>query len=75
VKAIGVLKFSPVDGVLVPKELVLSADLTDPDRLGYLVKRIFSMETVRAYLRIQGNRQKAQFRLVAYDLTPNTLNS
>jgi hypothetical protein len=71
VKAIGVFKLNMVEGVPVPNELVLSADLTDPDRLGYLVKRNLSTDSVRAYLRIQGNRQQAQFRLVAYDLTPN----
>lgn len=70
VKAIGVFKFNTVDGTPVANESVLYADLTEPDRLGYLVKRDLSTETVKATLRVFGNRQQVQFRLVAYHLTP-----
>lgn len=70
VKAIGVFKFNVVEGTPVANEPVLYANLTEPDRLGYLVKRNISSDTVKATLRIFGNRQQVQFRLVAYNLTP-----
>ena len=51
-------------------QAVLTADLTVPDRLEYLVKRDLSSNSVDASLRIQANTHVTQFRLTASGLNP-----
>ena len=50
---------------------VLTADMTFPDRLQYLIKRDLSFNTVSASLRIQANVNRTQFRLLAAGLNPS----
>jgi hypothetical protein len=52
-------------------QVVLSADLTAPDRLQYLIKRNLSNGGVSGSLMIQANPQNTHFRLSATGLTPN----
>ena len=74
---------SPLPGALDPlssiRELtiqngstqaVLTADLTSPDKLQYLVKRDLSTSTVDAALRIKATTSETQFRLIASGLNP-----
>jgi hypothetical protein len=49
---------------------VLTADLTSPDKLQYLVKRDLSTSTVDASLRIKATTSQTQFRLIAAGLNP-----
>jgi hypothetical protein len=51
-------------------QAVLTADLTVPDRLEYLIKRDLSTNSVDALLRIQANTHVTQFRLTASGLNP-----
>ena len=51
-------------------QAVLTADLTDPDRLQYLVKRDLSSGGVDALLRIKATTRQTQFRLTASGLNP-----
>lgn len=51
---------------------VLVADLSQPDKLQFLVKRDVSSDDVRATVQIMANPSKAQFRLSARDLSPAT---
>jgi hypothetical protein len=51
-------------------QAVLTADLTVPDRLEYLIKRDLSTNSVGALLRIQANTHMTQFRLTASGLNP-----
>jgi hypothetical protein len=51
-------------------QAVLTADLTAPDKLQYLVKRDLSTDSVDAQLRIKATTRQTQFRLVAAGLNP-----
>ena len=51
-------------------QAVLTADLTVPDRLEYLVKRDLSTNKVDALLRLHANTHATQFRLTASGLNP-----
>lgn len=51
-------------------QAVLTADLTAPDKLQYLIKRDLSTNEVSAQLRIKATTTKAQFRLTASGLNP-----
>jgi hypothetical protein len=74
---------SPLPGALDPlsniRELtilntstqaVLTADLTAPDKLQYLIKRDLSTGNVDAQLRIKATTSQTQFRLTASGLNP-----
>jgi hypothetical protein len=56
----------------VSTQAVLTADLTVPDRLEYLVKRDLSTNAVDALLRVQANTHVTHFRLTASGLSPTT---
>lgn len=60
-----------LDVVDTNMQVVLSADLTNPDHLKYLIKRNLRNGDVRGSLMIQANPQKTQFRLLSTGLTPN----
>jgi hypothetical protein len=49
-------------------QAVLTADLTAPDKLQYLIKRDLSTNNVNATLRIKATTQQTQFRLMASGL-------
>jgi hypothetical protein len=51
-------------------QAVLTADLTVPDRLEYLVKRDLSTNSIDALLRLHANTHATQFRLTASGLNP-----
>lgn len=51
--------------------LVLTADLTDPDKLQYLIKRDLSTNEIGATLRIKATSSQSQFRLMAVGLAPS----
>jgi hypothetical protein len=51
-------------------QAVLSADLTAPNRLEYLVKRDISSNSIDASLRIHGTTRQTQFRLLVSGLNP-----
>jgi hypothetical protein len=51
-------------------QTVLSADLTSPNKLQYLVKSDLSTDTVDATLRIKATASETQFRLTASGLMP-----
>ena len=51
-------------------QAVLTADLTSPDQLQYLVKRDLSTGNVDALLRIKATTTQTQFRLTASGLNP-----
>jgi hypothetical protein len=51
---------------------VLVADLSQPDKLQYLVKRDVSTDDVRATVQVMVNPSKAQFRMSARNLSPST---
>lgn len=51
---------------------ILTADLTAPDRLTYLVKRDISTDTIRASLQVVANSRVAWLRVRAYGLTAST---
>ncbi len=51
-------------------QAVLTADLTLPDRLEYLIKRDLSSNSVDAMLRLHANTHQTQFRLTASGLNP-----
>jgi hypothetical protein len=53
-------------------QAVLTADLTTPDKLEYLVKRDLSTGGVKASLQIHANAHKGKLRLHASGLTPNS---
>jgi hypothetical protein len=53
-------------------QAVLTADLTDPDKLEYLVKRDLSHADIKADLFIQATTKKTQFRLTSSGLAPST---
>ena len=53
-------------------QAVLTADLSSPDRLQYLVKRDLSTNDVNSSLLIEANGRKTHFRLLSTGLTPNT---
>ena len=59
-----------VDVVDSNLQAVLTADLTMPDRLQYLVKRDLSTNSVRAELRIEANMRATHFDLMASGLAP-----
>jgi hypothetical protein len=74
---------SPLPGALDPVSLVrelgifnsntqavLSADMTAPDKLEYLIKRDLSTNAVAASLRIKANLKHTQFKLLASGLSP-----
>jgi hypothetical protein len=61
-----------LDVVNTNMQVVLSADLTDPDRLQYLIKRNLSNGDVRGSLMVQANQQQTHFRFSATGLAPNT---
>jgi len=52
--------------------IVLNADLTDPDKLQYLIKRNLSENGVEAALRIKATTSETQFRLNAQWLAPTS---
>ncbi len=54
----------------VNTQAVLTADLTAPERLEYLVKRDLSTTNVDAVLRLHGSATRTQFRLTASGLAP-----
>jgi hypothetical protein len=56
-----------VDGAT---QAVLTADLTAPDKLQYLIKRNLSTNGVSAQLRIKATTTQTQFRLTASGLNP-----
>ena len=51
-------------------QAVLTADLTSPDKLQYLVKRDLTANAVTASLRINSNQRRTQFKLLTAGLTP-----
>jgi hypothetical protein len=51
-------------------QAVVTADLTDPDKLHYLIKRSLSTNGIDASLRIKATTTDTQFRLVAVGLAP-----
>jgi len=51
-------------------QAVLTADLTAPDKLQYLIKRNLSANAVSASLRIKSNLSQTQFKLLASGLSP-----
>jgi hypothetical protein len=51
-------------------QAVLTADLTVPDKLQYLIKRDLSTNAVWASLRIKSNVNQTQFKLLTSGLTP-----
>jgi hypothetical protein len=51
-------------------QAVLTADLTAPDKLQYLIKRDLSTNNVEATLRIKATTQQTQFRLMVSGLNP-----
>ena len=53
-------------------QAVLTADLTAPDALQYLIKRDLSTDTVDATLRIKGTKNSTQFRLTASGLSASS---
>lgn len=61
-----------VDIVNSNAQVVLTADVSSPDRLQYLVKRNLSNDSVRATLQIQATTSRTQFRLLSTGLTPDT---
>ena len=75
---------SPLPGALDPVSLirsitifnastqaVLTADITDPDKLQYLVKRNLGSGDVSAQLRIKATTAQTQFRLMSAGLAPS----
>jgi len=52
-------------------QAVLTADLTAPDKLQYLIKRNLSTNGVAASLRIKSNLRQTQFKLLASSLSPD----
>ena len=52
----------------VNTQVVFSADLTAPDKLQYLVKRIFTEGDVTAQLRLKATTKQVQFRLFLWGL-------
>jgi hypothetical protein len=60
-----------LDVVNTNMQVVLSADLSDPDRLQYLIKRNLSNGDVRGSLMIEANSNHTHFRLLSTGLTPN----
>jgi hypothetical protein len=54
----------------VATQAVLTADLTAPDKLQYLIKRNLSTNGVSAQLRIKATTTQTQFRLTASGLNP-----
>jgi hypothetical protein len=52
-------------------QAVLTADLTNPDKLTYLIKRDMSSNAVSASLRIMANQKKTQFRMDTGGLSPS----
>jgi hypothetical protein len=53
-------------------QAVLTADLSAPDRLQYLIKRNMSTNGIRASLMVEANTTHTHFRLLSTGLTPNT---
>jgi hypothetical protein len=53
-------------------QTVLTADLTSPDKLEYVVKRDLSTGSIEASLEIKGKANKAEVRLEASGLSANT---
>jgi hypothetical protein len=51
---------------------VLTADLSMPDKLHYLIKRNLGTNDVKASLLIEATTKKTHFRLLSTGLTPNT---
>jgi len=68
----------PVSGILeltisdATAQAVLTADLTSPDKLEYLLKRDLSTGGIKASLQIEANKHKAKVRLEASGLSPNS---
>jgi hypothetical protein len=56
----------------VSTQAVLTADMTMPARLEYLIKRDISSNSVDASLRIHATTKQTQFRLVGAGLTPSS---
>ena len=54
------------------EQTVLTADLTSPDKLEYLLKRDLSTGSVEASLQIKGKVNKATIRLEVSGLSPNS---
>jgi hypothetical protein len=61
-----------VDIVNTNMQVVLSADLTVPNHLEYLIKRDLSTNDVRALLQIEATAKRTHFRLFATGLATNT---
>lgn len=53
-------------------QVVLSADLSMPDKLQYLIKRDLSSGGIKSSLMVQATTKKTQFRLLSTGLAPNT---
>ena len=53
-------------------QAVLTADLTSPDKLQYLIKRNLSTNAVASSLWIKSNLRQTQFKLLTAGLTPAT---
>lgn len=53
-------------------QAVLTADLSTPDKLQYLIKRNMSTNDVKASLFVQANTRKTHFRLLSTGLATNT---
>src|SRR5258705_2461369 len=54
------------------EQTVLTADLTSPDKLEYLLKRDLSTGDIKASLQIEAKEKKAKVRLEASGLSPNS---
>ncbi len=61
-----------VDIVNSNAQAVLTADLSMPDKLQYLIKRDLSGGGIKASLKIEANSNKTKFRLLSTGLTPDT---
>ncbi len=61
-----------VDIVNSNAQAVLTADLSTPDKLQYLVKRNLGSDGIKASLQIQANSNRTQFRLTSTGLATNT---
>jgi len=61
-----------IDVVNSNLQAVLTADVTTPDRLDYLIKRNLSNGGVKAELMLHANTHQTEFHLTATGLTPST---
>jgi hypothetical protein len=72
IRALAIGSISSISNLIFTTNLVLTADLTDPDKLQYLIKRDLSTADVTAALRIKATTSQTQFRLTAADLVAGT---